>query len=161
MSRHLCHACLAQGYCDALNVRLTTEAEIDDPVWVRNFRTFCFNLRISSSDWTESLHDLYRDMPGRVYVRGVTRREVELFLGMFDRPGIEDWFKAFCNTLPAPGVRCHVRVEARSRVAVMSTILRGHFPQAASAWHLEAANENSPAANDNAQKARRLNRNND
>ncbi|WP_416899472.1 MAG: hypothetical protein ACMVY4_07115 [Minwuia sp.] len=128
---------------------LTTDADINKPEFVRKFRTFCFYLHIASSDWAEALHDLYRDMPGRVYVRGVTRAEVELFLGMFDKPGIEEWFKAFCNTLPAPGVRCHVRVEARSRVAVMSTILRGHFPQAASVWHLEAANDNDPAANDN------------
>jgi hypothetical protein len=50
--------------------------------------------------------------------------------------------------LPRPGVRCHVRVEARPRVAVMSTILRAHYPVAARLWPREVANDNEPPAND-------------
>lgn len=150
MPQSLCAYCISHEYCRKIWTPLTSEDCLSSPVWISNFRVFCFNLRIPRRCWAGYLHNLYRDLRGRVYVpdRDVGRAEVELFMDVFDGEGIEYWFGTFCNTLPKPGVRCHVRVEARPRVAVMSTILRAHYPVDALLWPLEVANDNEPPAND-------------
>jgi hypothetical protein len=57
-----CSLCIIENTCT--QVRLVTDRELADPVFIRRLRDFCFALNISSYHWLDFLTDQYRDLRG-------------------------------------------------------------------------------------------------
>lgn len=146
----LCHRCYAQGYCQRLAVRLTSDEELSNSEFVCDVKMFIPTLRMGPVALREYLSDQYRDMHGMVYDLTAENVETPLDLNALEDENGLEWLKTLCFSPPIRGTSCRVRCEKREAFKAISTILRYAFPHQAKDWGRPAANDNLPrAANDN------------
>lgn len=118
-----CALCIIEDTCT--KTRLVTDRELADPAFIRRLRNVCFRLYVSSYQWLDFLTDLYRDMHGCIV--DDSGRTVFLDMDFFEIPHIRDWFRDFCCTPCPPHITPYVRGEAKERVRILATILRGQY----------------------------------
>lgn len=142
---HFCVPCRLLGYCQRIKTPHVTDDELANPEFVRDLRATAYDEGVSDSEWHDHVTDLYRDMRGWV-VDEESAHENEVLLDMrnFDIPSIREWFRDWCCEPCPPEVTPRVRPEAKERVRVLATILRGTYPVRASLWGVRPANNNRP-----------------
>lgn len=118
-----CALCIIEDRCE--RTLLVTDRELADPAFIRSLRDLCYALNVSSYQWLDFLTDLYRDAHGCIVDE--SGRTVFLDMDVFEIPHIRDWFRDFCCTPCPPHITPYVRGEAKERVRVLATILRGQF----------------------------------
>lgn len=112
-------------------VPIVSDAELDNPEFLRDLRIFAANLRVSRGRWLDWLADGYRDADAILVDDCGDPADVDLELLELD--GIEWWFKDWCKRPPA-GITPRLRIEARERVRVVATLLRLIFPKESIVW---------------------------
>jgi hypothetical protein len=112
-------------------VRITTDEELGNPVYLFDARAFAAKLRVPRRRLLDYLADGLRDSDAELEDEYGNAAQVDFELLELD--GIEDWFKDWVRR-PAPGVLCRVRAESRERIRVLTTILRLIFPKETSVW---------------------------
>jgi len=143
----LCKCCpAALGYCKNIVTPLVTDQELQNPEFVRDVRNFAANLNISSHRFADTLIDMFRDYRGWVSRDGKAwevRTRLLYDLDTDEQINPQDikrhetkrevWFRSFASPVPQH-IRPYIRVEARDRARVVSTILRTRFSDRARQW---------------------------
>ncbi len=138
MTNLACIECRILGYCHRKTVRVVTDQELSDPVFLKRVRGTAKALDYSPSEWAEKLSNFYRDFDGAI----VNQNNEEIFLDMevFETEHIREWFRDWVNKPIPPDVRPRLRPESKERIRILATILRARFPFDSIRWL--AANDN-------------------
>lgn len=134
-----CVQCAYLGYCRRRKATLVSDAELSNPLWVRDLRAAASTYELAPADWREFLLDAYRDYPG--WIRDETGAEVFLNTDVLEDENIRYFFRDFCRA-PTPNVRCHIQKASWERVRTFGTVLRLLDPVSASLWGVRPANDN-------------------
>lgn len=144
---HLCTRCRLLGFCQNIQTKLVTNAELENSEFIRDVRATAFDEGVNDTEWHEHLSNLYRDYRGWIIdedANGGEENEVFVNTDELELPSIREWFRDFCCTPCPVHVTPRVRPEARERVRVLATILRATYPVRASLWGVRPANNNRP-----------------
>ncbi len=140
--RFLCYRCINQGYCKSTMSLIVSDAELNNPEFIRDVRETAYSMKVPKGKWLTLTSNLYRDYLGSI-VDGAWQEKF-LDMNVFEVAYIEDWFKVWCNTKCPTHVKPSVHPKARERVRVLATILRASFPETAQNWGYSGANDNFP-----------------
>jgi hypothetical protein len=140
----LCVQCLGLGYCGELRSPLVTDAELNNPEFIRDVRACAHSLKITRDRWLVWLEDAYRDYPGMIVDE--SGEPVPLEFSAFETASIRYWFRDFIERETPAGSRPRLREEARERVRILATLLRAVDPVGAANWGIRAMNDNAVSA---------------
>lgn len=138
----LCYRCVGNGFCKNTKSLIVSDAELDNPEFIRDVRKTAYSLQTTNTQWLHLITNLYRDYLG-IIVDGAWQEQF-LDMEVFEIAYIEDWFKVWCNTKCPAHVKPSIHPRARERVRALATILRASFPKAAQNWGYGEANDNFP-----------------
>lgn len=122
-----------------VTVTIVSDRELDSPAWLADAKSFTQRLRVPRSRIRDFLADGLRDTDTVLVTESGDRACVDLEEIEKDdgddceTDGFEWWYKDWTRKTP-PGVTPRLRVEARERVRVITTILRMIFPKETSVW---------------------------
>ena len=130
----LCDTCYAEGYCQNLTTRVTTDEELRDGAFVFDVKTFIVSLGLGPKSLRQNLVDVMRDMKGGFYDLGSENVEVLFDLERLETEAGEEWLKELCNWKPGPTMRAHVCHDRWEDFRAISSILRASDPIKALGW---------------------------
>lgn len=117
-------------------IRLVTDAELENPVFLTDVKTFAANLRVAHRRFLDWLADGFRDAQAELVDSAGNKVDVDL--EELERDNIEFWFRDWCRR-PAPNAQIRLRAESRERVRLVATLLRLIFPKESILWGVPMA----------------------
>ncbi len=124
-----------------------SDAELDDPNFIRDVREYLSYMGISSHKWGDVLLDAYCKLPNRI-LHEVTGKPVYLDTRDLEDSTQREWFRDLMEPIPNDHAPYNC-AKPPERFRFVATILRALDPNGAAMWH-KPANDNVPkAANDN------------
>lgn len=114
-----------------ISVRLVSDAELADPVFLADVKTFASRLRIPRRRFVDWLVDGLRDTETALLDEHGS--PVEIDLEAIEHEAVEMWLKDWLR-MPERHAVPRLRIEARERVRLVATLLRMIFPKESAVW---------------------------
>ncbi len=134
VSEGFCRKCFAEGYCQRLTTRVTSDAELRDTTFVFDVKTMIFLMNLGPKALRDYLVNVVRDMRGGFYDLGTESVEVLFDLQFLETEDGMGWLKELCEWNPGSQQRAHVRKERWEEFRAISSILRASDPIKPLGW---------------------------
>lgn len=114
-----------------ITVRLVSDGELSDPVFLADVKTFASRLRVPRRQFVDWLVDGVRD--SETCLIDSAGDPVTIEFEEIEKDNIDLWVRDWVR-MPERHVAPRLRAESRERVRLVATMLRMIFPKESSVW---------------------------